>query len=128
MVVLLAVEYLHVLSGDLHSSDMAGLLLPLLPEPGPLGVPEAAGKGETASTAAGTTPWPAQTQEPDGRELRHRSQGLGGGAHLGPDHNRQNPGEYTQIFFKLDKEARGCFDSSWAMDLELSGMPLDGSA
>lgn len=24
------------------------------------------------------------------------------------------------------KEARGCFDSSWAMDLELLGAPLDG--
>lgn len=109
MVVLLAVEYLHVPSGDLHSFDMAGLLLPLLPAPGPLGVPEAAGKGETVSTAAGTTPWPAQTQELDGRKLRHRGQGLGGGAHLGPDHNRQNPGEYIDMPFVLVRMMDGCF-------------------
>lgn len=96
MVVLLALEYLHVPSRDLHSSDMAGLLLPLLPEQGSQRISKTAGEGQ-APRAAGAAPRPAQAQEPDGGKLRHGGQGLGGGTHLGPDHDGQNPGEWLSV-------------------------------
>ncbi|CAL4064799.1 unnamed protein product, partial [Meganyctiphanes norvegica] len=89
MVVLLALQHLYIFSGDLHSLDMEGLFLLVLPARRQCGIRQTTGKGKTCTAARQHRRSPAQTC-PDGGELCHGGKGLGRRAHIRADDYREN--------------------------------------
>lgn len=87
VVVLPALEHLHLPGGLDHRADMARNGLHLLPQ----GARARAQRPQAKGAAL-----PAPEQAGVWGHLRHRGQGLGGRAHLRPDHHWTNSGEYPK--------------------------------